>query len=107
MLTDEQREKLAQHFNRLEQDRKFMADALKQLRVEPRLVQAGRKTTRRGPLPDESVERKTTADKILPLLEKLGESVDERSRLLQPFRHLLGDHPRAAAEVIGHLRKSN
>ena len=98
MLTDEQREKLAQHFDRLDQDRKFMADAIKQLRVELRLVQTDRDTMRRDPLPDELVEHKVTADKILPLLEKLGESVDERSRILQPFRYLLSDHPDAAAK---------
>ncbi|MDH3282460.1 MAG: hypothetical protein OEQ18_15215 [Gammaproteobacteria bacterium] len=106
MLTKEQREKLAQHFNRLDQDRKFMADAFKQLRVELRVVQTGRKTMRRDPLPDGLAEE-TKADKILPLLEKLGECVDQRSRILQPFRHLLHNHPDAAAKAIRQLRKSN
>lgn len=104
MLTDEQREKLAQHFNRLDRDRKFMADAFRQLRIELRLVKTGRNNVRRDPLADELAELKSAADKILPLLEKLGESVDERSRLLQPFRHLLRDQPNAAAEVIRRLR---
>lgn len=89
MLTNEQRETLAQHFDRLEQDRKFMLDAFKRLRVGLRIVQTGPKTRRREPLADELAEHKLRADKVLPLLEKLGESVDERSRLLQPFRHLL------------------
>jgi hypothetical protein len=106
MLTNEQREKLAQHFDRLDQDRKFMADAFKQLRVGLRVVQTGRKSMRRDPFSDGLGEYKTTADKILPLLEKLGESVDERSRLLQPFRHLLHNYPEAAAKVIRQLGRS-
>jgi hypothetical protein len=107
MLTKEQREKLAQHFNRLDQDRKFMADAFRQLRVELRVVQTDRKAMRRRPLPGRLAEHRPTADKVLALLEKLGESVDQRSRLLQPFRHLLHNHPDAAAKAIRRLRISN
>lgn len=107
MLTNEQRRTLAQHFNRLDQDRKFMADAIKQLRVELQVVQTDRRSMRRDPLPDELAEHKSVADRILPLLEKLGESVDERSRLLQPFRHLVHNQPDAAAKPIRQLRNSN
>ncbi len=107
MLTNEQREKLAQHFDRLDQDRKFMADAFKQFRVELRVVQTGRKTMRPDPLSDGLAEHKPITDKVLALLEKLGGSVDERSRLLQPFRHLLHNHPDAAAKAIRQHRKFN
>ncbi len=105
MLTNEQRDRLAQHFKRLDVDRKFMADAFKQLQVELRVVQAGYKTMHRDPLADGLAEHKTKADKVLPLLEKLGECVDERSRLLQRFRHLLHNHPNDRAKSVRQLKK--